>query len=153
MLKLSEDQFMTLSRREKETKTPRPQSASELYRPSDHPSENLVPTFADRRSRVVCVTDPYGRILGFLDQSRYFFFQVAPQLYTRGWVDPVPEPLLLRKFGRAGNRTWISGTVARNSDQYTSEAVWFLLHNIYKFSSYLTGNTIYLRSAARNPHH
>jgi hypothetical protein len=26
---------------------------------------------------VVSVTDPYGRILGFLDQSRYFFFQVA----------------------------------------------------------------------------
>jgi hypothetical protein len=24
------------------------------------------------------VTDPYGRILGFLDRSRYFFFQVAP---------------------------------------------------------------------------
>jgi hypothetical protein len=26
----------------------------------------------------------YGRILGFLDRSRYFFFQVAPQLYSRG---------------------------------------------------------------------
>jgi hypothetical protein len=25
--------------------------------------------------------DPYGRILGFLDRSRYFFFQVASQLY------------------------------------------------------------------------
>jgi hypothetical protein len=36
---------------------------------------------------VVSVTDPYGRILGFLDRSRYFYF---------------------------------------------------LLHNIYKFSSYLT---------------
>jgi hypothetical protein len=32
---------------------------------------------------VVSVTDPYGRILGFLDRSRYFFFQVAPQLYSR----------------------------------------------------------------------
>jgi hypothetical protein len=30
------------------------------------------------------VTDPYGRILGFLDLSRYYFFQVAPQLYSRG---------------------------------------------------------------------
>jgi hypothetical protein len=28
---------------------------------------------------VVSVTDPYGRILGILDWSRYFFFQVAPQ--------------------------------------------------------------------------
>jgi hypothetical protein len=30
----------------------------------------------------------------FLDRSRYFFFQLAPQLYSRGWVDPVPDPLL-----------------------------------------------------------
>jgi hypothetical protein len=45
-----------------------------------------------------------------LDQSRYFSFQVAPQLYSRGWVDAVPDPLLLRKSGSAGNRTrnlWI----------------------------------------------
>jgi hypothetical protein len=27
---------------------------------------------------------PHGRILGFLDRSRYYFFQVAPQLYSRG---------------------------------------------------------------------
>jgi hypothetical protein len=33
---------------------------------------------------VVNVTNPYGRILGFLDRSRYYFFQVAPQLYSRG---------------------------------------------------------------------
>jgi hypothetical protein len=25
---------------------------------------------------------PHDRILGFLDQSRYYFFQVAPQLYS-----------------------------------------------------------------------
>jgi hypothetical protein len=62
--------------------------------------------------REVRPTDPHGRILGFLDRSRYYFFQVAPQLrvYSRGWVDPVPDPLLLRKSGSAGNRTldlWI----------------------------------------------
>jgi hypothetical protein len=28
--------------------------------------------FADRRCNVVSVTDPYGRVLGFLDRSRYF---------------------------------------------------------------------------------
>jgi hypothetical protein len=33
---------------------------------------------------VVSATDPHGRILGFLDRSRYYFFQVAPQLYSRG---------------------------------------------------------------------
>jgi hypothetical protein len=44
----------------------------------------LVSTFADRGCHVVSMTDPYGRILGFLDRNRYFFFQVAPQLYSRG---------------------------------------------------------------------
>jgi hypothetical protein len=52
---------------------------------------------------MVSMTDPYGRNLGFLDRSCYFFFQVAPQLYSRGLVDPVPDPLLLRKSGREGN--------------------------------------------------
>jgi hypothetical protein len=87
-------------------KTPWPESASELYRPSDRClSAKLVPTFADRGCHVVNVTDLYGRNIGFLDLSRYFFFQVAPHLYSRGWVDLVPDPLLLRKSGIAGNRT------------------------------------------------
>jgi hypothetical protein len=38
-------------------------------------------------------------------------------------VDPVPDPLLLRKSGSAGNRTRISGSVARNSDHQTTKAV------------------------------
>jgi hypothetical protein len=37
-------------------------------------SVKLLPTFADRECHVVSVTDPYGRILGFADRSRYFFF-------------------------------------------------------------------------------
>jgi hypothetical protein len=40
--------------------------------------------FADRVCRVVSTTDPHGRILGFSRWSRYYFFQVAPQLYTQG---------------------------------------------------------------------
>jgi hypothetical protein len=79
-------------------------------------ADKLVPTFADRGCHVVSVTDPYGRILRFLDRSPYFFFQVAPQLYSRGWVDPVPDTLLPRKSGSAGNPTRTSGSVARNSD-------------------------------------
>jgi hypothetical protein len=44
------------------THTPWPESASEPYRQSDRPlSEKLVPTFADRGSHVVSVTDSYGR--------------------------------------------------------------------------------------------
>jgi hypothetical protein len=62
-----------------------PESASDLYRKSDHRlSATLVSTFADRWCHVVRVTDPYGSILGFLDRSRYFFFQAALQLYSRG---------------------------------------------------------------------
>jgi hypothetical protein len=64
-----------------------------------------MPTFADRECRVVSATDTHGRIIGFLKRNCYYFFQVAPQLYSRGWVDPVPDPLLLRKSGSAGNRT------------------------------------------------
>jgi hypothetical protein len=57
-----------------------------------HLSAKLVPTLAVRGCSVVSVTDPYGYILGFLDRSRYFFFHVALQLYSRGWVEPVPDP-------------------------------------------------------------
>jgi hypothetical protein len=54
---------------------------------------------------MVNVTNSYGRNIGFLDWSCYFSFQIAPQLYSRGWVDPVPDPLLLRKSGSTGNWT------------------------------------------------
>jgi hypothetical protein len=70
----------------------------------------VVRTFADRGCCVVSATDPPVVSLGFLDRNRYYFFQVAPQLSSRGWVDPVPDPLLLRTSGSAGNQTqdlWI----------------------------------------------
>jgi hypothetical protein len=73
--------------REQTTPTERPPPVSEV-------SAN----FANRGCHVVRVTNPYGRILCFLDRSRYFFFQMAPQLYSWGWVDTVPDPLLLRKY-------------------------------------------------------
>jgi hypothetical protein len=38
-------------------------------------------------------------------------------------VHPVPDPLPLGKSGSAGNRTRASGSVAKNSDHYTAEAV------------------------------
>jgi hypothetical protein len=61
--------------------------------------------FADRGSSVVSATNLQGRILGFLDRICYYFFQIAPQLYSRGWVDPVLDLLLLTKSGSAGKRT------------------------------------------------
>jgi hypothetical protein len=47
--------------------TPLFESASVLCRPSDRRlSAKLVPTFADRGCHEVSMTDPYGRVLGFL---------------------------------------------------------------------------------------
>jgi hypothetical protein len=92
-------------------KTPWPESASELYRQSDRRlSAKLAPNIADRMCRSVSTVNLYSSIFAFLDRSRYFFFQVAPQLYSRGWVEPFPDPLFLIKFSSAGNLTrdfWI----------------------------------------------
>jgi hypothetical protein len=73
---------------------------------------NLVPTFADREvSRGQRGGSSTVVNFSFIDRSLYFFFQVSPHLSSRGWVDPVPDPLLRRKFGSAVNRThdlWVS---------------------------------------------
>jgi hypothetical protein len=54
-------------------KTSWSECASELYRTRDRRlSAKWLPTFEDRKCHVVRVTDPYGRILGFLTRSRYF---------------------------------------------------------------------------------
>jgi hypothetical protein len=56
--------------------TPWSESGSELYRPNDRRlSAKLMPTFADIGCHVVSVTDPYSRILDFLDRSHYFSFK------------------------------------------------------------------------------
>jgi hypothetical protein len=64
----------------KKNYTPWPESASELYRPSDRRlSAKLVPTFADRGCHVV------RRTLGFLDRMRNLW----RQLYIRIVFSPV----------------------------------------------------------------
>jgi hypothetical protein len=101
------------------TLIPWPEPASELYRQSDSRlSAKLVPTFADRGCHVVSVTDPNCRILGFLDRSRYFFFQAASQLYSRGWANSIPNPLLINS-GSAGNRTLTTRPQMRYIHIYT----------------------------------
>jgi hypothetical protein len=86
-------------------------SPSELYRPSDRRlSAKLVPALADRGCRVVNATNPHGRQSWFSRPEPLLSFQVAPHLSSLGWVDPVLDPLLLRKFGSAENWTrdlWI----------------------------------------------
>jgi hypothetical protein len=47
-----------------------------------HLSEKLVSTSENRMCHVVSAMHPHGRILTSLDRSRYFFSQVAPQLYS-----------------------------------------------------------------------
>jgi hypothetical protein len=97
-------------------KTPWPESASEVYRPNDRRlSTNLVPTFAGRWCHVVSVTNPYGRILDFLDRSRYFFSSSSSVVLWR-LSGPRSRPLLLKKSGSAVNRTRTSGSVVTNSD-------------------------------------
>jgi hypothetical protein len=75
------------------------------------------------RYRVVSAVESYGRNIGFLHRSRHFFFQIASQLYSRGWVDSVLDPLLLIKSDSAGNRARTSGSLARNSNHWTTEMV------------------------------
>jgi hypothetical protein len=66
----------------------------------------LVPTFADRgMSRGLRGGTPTAVNLSFLDRSCYFFSVVALHLSSRGWVDPVPDWLLLRKSSSAGKWT------------------------------------------------
>ena len=41
---------------------------------------------------------PLNLNFSFLNQIRYFSYQAATQLASRGWVDPVPDPIPLEKF-------------------------------------------------------
>jgi hypothetical protein len=68
-----------------------------------------------RVARGQCDESPYCCILGSLDRAATFSFKWLLNCTHRGWVDPVPDPLLLRKCDSAGNRTRTSGSVARNS--------------------------------------
>jgi hypothetical protein len=48
--------------------------------------------------------------LCFLERSRYILFKIAPNLFSRSWVDPIPDSQLLRNSDIAGIRTrdlWI----------------------------------------------
>jgi hypothetical protein len=64
----------------------------------------------------------------FSRQEPLLFYQVAPQLYSRGCVHPVPDSLHFFFSGSAGNRTRASGSVAKNSDHQTTEVVTYALY-------------------------
>jgi hypothetical protein len=54
-------------------------------------SAKVVPTFADR-CRVVSAAGPYGRILGFLDRSRYFFLPSSSSVVLTRLSGPFSRP-------------------------------------------------------------
>jgi hypothetical protein len=87
----------------------------------------LVQTFVDRGVSLV-QRDGSSTVvhLSFLDRRRYFSFNLLLIYPHKGWVDPVADPLLLRKSGSAGT----SGFAARNSDYYTTEVVPWSVENI-----------------------
>jgi hypothetical protein len=86
----------------------------------------LVLTFVDRGCRVVRAADPYCRILGFSRPEPLFSFQVAPQLHSRGRVDPVPDPLLLRKSHET-SRVPKSCAKVKITRDYTSASTYILM--------------------------
>jgi hypothetical protein len=77
----------------------------------------LVPTFVDRElSRGQRGGTSTAVRLGFLDWSRYVFFQVAPQSSSRGWVAPFQTQHHSENLVALRIESWSSGSVARNSD-------------------------------------
>jgi hypothetical protein len=75
--------------------TPWPESASELYRPSDRRlSAMLVPTLPDKGCHVISVTYPYGRILGFLLRSS-----------SKSFVTNLTQTVLAPNPGRHGKNS------------------------------------------------
>ena len=54
-----------------------------------------------------------------LTEFRYFSCQVATQLASRGWVDPVPDLMLTEKF-LGYSREWNPGPLEWQSDVLTT---------------------------------
>jgi hypothetical protein len=79
-------------------------------------SAKLVPTFADSGCRMVSATDPHDRILGFLDRSHYYLFQVPPQFTHEAERTPFQTNYFSENLLARGIEPEISGSVARNSD-------------------------------------
>jgi hypothetical protein len=92
-----------------------PESASELYWPSDRRlSAKWLPTRADRRCHVVSVTDPSGRIFSVFKTGAATFLSSSSVVLTK-LSGPRSRPTTFFS-GSAGNRTRASGSVAKNSD-------------------------------------
>jgi hypothetical protein len=84
----------------------------------------LVPTFVDgglshgQHGWTPTAVNLFSRL------ELLLFFQVVPHLSSWGWVNPVPDPLLLRKSGSAENRTQDLWVCSQELDHRTTEAVY-----------------------------
>jgi hypothetical protein len=85
---------------------------------------------------VVSVTDPYGRIFDFLDRSRYFFLSSSSSVVLMRLSEPRSRPTTFFS-GSAWNRTRAPGSVAKNSDNLTTEAVVNYTIGLFKIVEYV----------------
>jgi hypothetical protein len=65
---------------------------------------------------MVSATDPHSRILGFLDRSRYYFFQVALNCTHEAEWTPFHAHYFLENLVAPGIEPGTFESVARNSD-------------------------------------
>jgi hypothetical protein len=65
---------------------------------------------------------PHGSLSQFSRPEPLHYFQVAPHLSLQGLSGPVPDPLLLRKSGSAGDQTRDHCVCSQELDQLTTEA-------------------------------
>jgi hypothetical protein len=72
-----------------------------------------VPTFEDRRCHVVTVTEPYGRIHGFLNRSHYW--QLLISIHEAEWT-PFQTHYFSESLVVPGIEPGTSGSVITNSD-------------------------------------
>jgi hypothetical protein len=110
----------------------------------------LMPTFADwGMSRGQCGGTPMAVNLSFLDRSSYFFSQVATHLSSQGWGDSVPDPILLRKSGSAGNQNgdlWVYSQELWPLDHRGGlQSINWMIKSGYIFLSNIKGNMLMLK--------
>ena len=73
----------------------------------------------------------------FLTGFRYFSYQIANQLPSRGWVDPIPDPILRDRFlgYRPGIEPGTSWITVRRANYYTKQVV----ERTYMYEILITG--------------
>jgi hypothetical protein len=72
--------------------------------------------YALRSFLAICRDRSSTDVISVYKPKQILFLSSSSSIYSRGWVDHVPDPLLLWKSGSAGNRTQTYGSVGRNSD-------------------------------------